>query len=60
MIVEMRKDATEEQVNQVVERARSLNFDVQLNRGTEKTVVAILGGHTGKTPTEVFAVLPGV
>jgi 3-deoxy-7-phosphoheptulonate synthase len=28
--------------------------------GTEKTVVAILGSNTGKTSTDVFAVLPGV
>ncbi|MEW6034820.1 MAG: 3-deoxy-7-phosphoheptulonate synthase [Chloroflexota bacterium] len=60
MIIEMRRDATREQVEHVVERARSLGFDVQLNLGTEKTVVAILGSDTGKTPTDVFAVLPGV
>jgi len=60
MIVEMSKGATEEQVNHVVDRANSLGFEVQLNIGTEKTVVAILGGDTGKTETDVFAVLPGV
>lgn len=60
MIVEMSRVATKEQVDHVVERAHSLGFEVQLNLGTEKTVVAILGGHTGKTSTDVFAVLPGV
>ena len=60
MIVEMITHATEEQVNRVVERANSLGFSVQLNIGTEKTVVAILGGDTGKTSTDIFAVLPGV
>lgn len=60
MIVEMSKVATEEQVNHVVERAHSYGFDVQLNLGTEKTVVAILGSDTGKVQTDVFAVLPGV
>jgi 3-deoxy-7-phosphoheptulonate synthase len=60
MIVEMSKGATEEQVEHVVERAHSYGFDVQLNLGTEKTVVAILGGDTGKVQTDVFAVLPGV
>ena len=60
MIIEMGKGATKEQVNHVVDRARSLGFEVQLNIGTEKTVVAILGGDTGKTETDVFAVLPGV
>jgi len=49
-----------EQVDGVVQRAKSLGFQVQLNLGTDKIVVAILGGNTGQTPTETFAVLPGV
>ena len=60
MIVEMRRDASKDQVDHVVERAHSFGFEVQLNLGTEKTVVAILGGDTGKVQTDVFAVLPGV
>jgi len=60
MIVGMRTGATKEQVDHVVEKAHSLGFEVQLNLGTEKTVVAILGNGTGKTETDVFAVLPGV
>jgi len=60
MIVEMSKSATKDQVDHVVERAHSFGFDVQLNLGTEKTVVAILGSDTGKVQTDVFAVLPGV
>ena len=60
MIVEMSRGASREQVNHVVDRAHSLGFEVQLNLGTEKTVVAILGSETGKTSTDIFAVLPGV
>ena len=60
MIVEMSKGASRQQIDHVVDRAHSLGFEVQLNLGTEKTVVAILGGDTGKTSTDVFAVLPGV
>jgi 3-deoxy-7-phosphoheptulonate synthase len=60
MIVEMSRGASREQVNHVVDRAHALGFEVQLNLGTEKTVVAILGSDTGKTSTDVFAVLPGV
>ena len=60
MIVEMSKGATREQVDHVVEKAHSLGFEVQLNLGTEKTVVAILGGDTGGTPIDIFAVLQGV
>lgn len=60
MIVEMRRGATKEEIDQVVRRARSLGFDVQLNLGTDKVVVAILGSNTGQVSTDVFAVLPGV
>jgi len=60
MIVEMRTGSTQEEVNDVVQRARSLGFDVQLNLGSDKTVVAILGSNTGQVPTDVFAVFPGV
>jgi len=60
MIVEMKRGASQEQIDGVVERARSFGFDVQLNLGTEKVVVAVLGSDTGKVHTDVFAVLPGV
>ena len=60
MIVEMSKGASKAEVDQVIDRAYSMGFDVQLNVGTEKTVVAILGSDTGKAPTDAFAVLPGV
>ncbi len=60
MIVEMRRGAPQEQVDAVVERAQTLGFQVQLNCGTDKVVVAILGSDTGRTPTEAFGVLPGV
>ena len=60
MIVEMRTRATQKEIDSVVERAKSLNLDVQLNQGTDKTVVAILGSNTGQLSTDAFAVLPGV
>lgn len=60
MIIEMKTGTAREDVDSVVQRAESLGFEVQLNVGTDKTVVAILGGDTGQLPTDVFAVLPGV
>jgi 3-deoxy-7-phosphoheptulonate synthase len=60
MIVEMKKGCTQEEIDEVVQRAKSLELSVQLNLGTDKTVVAILGPNTGQLPTEVFAVLRGV
>ena len=60
MIVEMRRGATTDEVDSVVQRAKSLGLDVQLNLGTDKTVVAILGSNTGQLSTDTFAVLSGV
>lgn len=60
MIVEMRTGATKKEVNDVVQKAESLGLGVQLNVGTDKTVVAVLGSNTGQIPTDVFAVFPGV
>jgi len=60
MIVEMQTGVDVQQVDGVVQRAKSLGFQVQLNLGTDKIVIAILGGNTGQVPTDTFAVLPGV
>jgi len=60
MIVEMTTGATPEEIDGVVQRAKSLGLNIQLNFGTDKTVVAILGSNTGQLSTDIFAVLPGV
>lgn len=60
MIVQMKSGVTPEEIDVVVQRAKSLGLGVQLNLGTEKVVVAILGGSTGQVPTDTFAVLPAV
>lgn len=60
MIVEMRRGAAPEDVDEVVQRAKSLGMGVQLNLGTDKTVIAILGPNTGQLPMDIFAVFPGV
>ena len=59
MIVEMRKGSASEEIDAVVERAKSLGLDIQLNLGTDKTVAAILGSNTGHLSTDTFAVLAG-
>jgi 3-deoxy-7-phosphoheptulonate synthase len=60
MIVEMRTGAAREEIDAVVAKAKSLDLGVQLNMGTDKVVVALLGSNTGQIPTDIFAVLPGV
>jgi 3-deoxy-7-phosphoheptulonate synthase len=60
MIVEMRTGAAKKEIDGVVAKAKSLDLGVQLNLGTDKVVVALLGSNTGQIPTDIFAVLPGV
>ncbi len=60
MIVEMKKGAPKEAVDAVVARAKSLGLGVQLNLGTDKTVVALLGSNTGQISPDIFGVLPEV
>ncbi|MBL7209176.1 MAG: 3-deoxy-7-phosphoheptulonate synthase [Dehalococcoidia bacterium] len=60
MIVEMRTGASQREIDGVMARAKSLELGVQMNVGTDKTVVAILGSNTGQLSADVFAVLPGV
>ncbi|MBA7666566.1 Phospho-2-dehydro-3-deoxyheptonate aldolase [subsurface metagenome] len=56
----MKTGASRGEIDGVVDRARSLGLNVQLNLGTDKTVVALLGSNTGQLSTDIFAVLPGV
>jgi 3-deoxy-7-phosphoheptulonate synthase len=60
MIVEMKTGASREEVESVVEKVKSFGWRVQTNVGTEKTVIAILGGNTGQVSTDIFAVMSGV
>lgn len=60
MIVEMRRGATQAQIDAVVARAHHFGLETQLNIGTDKVVIALLGSDTGRIPTESFEVLPGV
>lgn len=60
MIVEMSKNATQPEIDDVILKAKSFGFSVQPNIGTDKTVIAILGTNTGQVSTDIFAILPGV
>jgi len=60
MIVGMRAGATKIEIDDVIQRANSLGLQTQLNLGSDRTVIAILGSNTGRLSTDIFAVLPGV
>ncbi|HET8567924.1 MAG TPA: 3-deoxy-7-phosphoheptulonate synthase [Candidatus Limnocylindria bacterium] len=55
----MRSDATENDLEVVLDRIGSLGFRAHLSRGVERTVVGIVGDERGYEP-EMFEELPGV
>ncbi|MCA9398704.1 MAG: 3-deoxy-7-phosphoheptulonate synthase [Candidatus Omnitrophica bacterium] len=59
MIVILRSDATEEQIQHIVEKAEGLGLSANISRGVEKTVIGLIGPEDvlRVTPLEVF---PGV
>ncbi len=59
MIVVLKKDVTEEQINHIIEKVEKLGLKANISRGTEKTVIGIIGPEDvlRVTPLEIF---PGV
>jgi 3-deoxy-7-phosphoheptulonate synthase len=60
MIIEMKKGVSEATIQKVVERVKEAGCEVQLNMGTEKVVIAVLGSNTGHIDPQIFEVLSGV
>ncbi len=59
MIIVMRADATEDQIQAVDDRLRSLELASNISRGRELTVIGAIGDDR-KVQTEVLEALPGV
>jgi 3-deoxy-7-phosphoheptulonate synthase len=59
MIIIMRPDANDEQINHVAEKLKKLGFGVHLSKGTERTVIGAIGDKTS-IQLEALQMLPGV
>jgi 3-deoxy-7-phosphoheptulonate synthase len=59
MIIIMRPDAGEEQVNHVVEKLKQHGFGVHLSKGVERTVIGAIGDKS-VIELETLQMLPGV
>ncbi len=59
MIIVLRPDATEQQVNHIIERVQKLGLTPHVSKGTERTIIGVIGPEEvlRVTPLEVF---PGV
>src|SRR5947209_17838965 len=59
MIIVLRPDSTEEQIDHVLERIRELGFKPHLSRGERRTIVGVIGDE-GKLQAEPLSAIPGV
>lgn len=59
MIIIMKPDATNEQINHVTEKLKKLGFGVHLSKGVERTVIGAIGDKS-VISTENIEMLPGV
>ena len=59
MIIIMKPDATDEQVNHVADKLKKLGFGIHLSRGVERTVIGAIGDKS-VISTENIEMLPGV
>jgi len=60
MIIVMKKNATDGQVDRVVEWIESVGYRAHLSRGTEKTIIGAVGDARGREQIKSVAHLPGV
>ena len=59
MIIIMRPDATEEQINHVAEKLKQHGFGIHLSKGVERTVIGAIGDKS-VIELETIQMLPGV
>lgn len=59
MIIILKQDATDEQVDHVIARIESLGFTAHLSKGTYRTVVGVIGDEQ-KLQVAPLAAIPGV
>jgi 3-deoxy-7-phosphoheptulonate synthase len=60
MIVNMSDNATQEQIEHVIQRVREAGFQPHVTRGTERTIVAAVGSGGRRHEIEALSVAPGV
>jgi 3-deoxy-7-phosphoheptulonate synthase len=59
MILVIRPDATDAQIAHVLERIEELGFRTHVSRGTERTIIGVIGDER-QPQAETFAAIPGV
>ena len=60
MIILMKKNATQEQIDHVTERIASVGYKPHLSCGVERTLIGAIGDERGKVHLKAAVSLPGV
>jgi len=60
MIVNMSDNATDQQIEHIIQRIREAGFQPHVTRGTERTIVAAVGSGGRRHEIEALSVAPGV
>ncbi len=60
MIVNMSRNATEEQIEHVIERIKECGFQPHVIRGAERTVIGAVGSGGRRAELEALQAAPGV
>ena len=59
MIIVLRPDSTDEQIDHILERIRELGFKPHLSRGEQRTIIGVIGDED-KLQAEPLPAIPGV
>ena len=60
MIVNMKRAATEEEINHVIERIKECGFQAHVVRGEERTIIGAVGSSGRRSEIEALSAAPGV
>lgn len=60
MVIVMKKNATEGQLNRVLEWLESVGYRVHLSQGVERTIIGAIGDGRGQNHVTCLSIMPGV
>ncbi|MFH0786082.1 MAG: 3-deoxy-7-phosphoheptulonate synthase [Pseudomonadota bacterium] len=60
MVIVMKKNAVEDQVDQVIDWIESVGYQTHPSRGVEQTIIGVVGDDRGKAQLKSVEYLPGV
>lgn len=60
MIINMSAEATEEEINHIIERVEECGYQAHVSRGTQRTIIGAVGSNGNRNYLEALRAAPGV